>query len=126
MRTGRLFANLPANAQPDEQTDDLVRAPGVLIERIVSTGQRTPDGTWLTQDRDEWVVLLRGHATLRFEGESRDTPMAAGDYIHIPANTRHRVEQTAEHEPTVWLAVHYDARPHPAHASANLPTDPTP
>jgi cupin 2 domain-containing protein len=30
-----------------------------------------------------------------------------GDYLHIPAHLRHRVEWTAENEVTVWLAVHH-------------------
>jgi cupin 2 domain-containing protein len=123
MRPGRLFADLPAPPRDEEQFDTLVQAPGVVIERIVSTGQRTPEGAWLVQDRDEWVVLLRGSATLRLEGEPEDTPMAPGDFIHLPANTRHRVERTDADGPTVWLAVHYDAGP-PARDHAR--TDPTP
>jgi cupin 2 domain-containing protein len=33
--------------------------------------------------------------------------MKAGDYVEIPAHTRHRVEWTDPDEDTVWLAVYY-------------------
>ena len=33
--------------------------------------------------------------------------LAPGDWIHIPARARHRVEWTDTAEPTLWLAVHH-------------------
>ena len=30
-----------------------------------------------------------------------------GDYLHIPAHARHRVEWTDQDGPTIWIAVHY-------------------
>lgn len=85
----------------------LLDAPNLRLERIVSAGQATPAGEWLDQDRDEWVILLRGAAGVSFEGEAGMRLLAAGDYLHIPARRRHRVEWTAPGEPTVWLAVHF-------------------
>ena len=77
----------------------------MLIERIVSNGQTTPAGEWLEQDRDEWVVLLQGHAELSFaDGGSRS--LVAGEHVLIPAATRHRVELTSADPPCIWLAVH--------------------
>ena len=32
-----------------------------------------------------------------------------GDFVNIPAHTKHRVEWTTPYEPTIWLAVHYDS-----------------
>lgn len=77
------------------------------LERIVSTGHATPPGEWLDQARDEWVVVLRGSAGLRFDGEPAPRVMRAGDHVLIGAHRRHRVEWTDASEPTVWLAVHY-------------------
>jgi cupin 2 domain-containing protein len=77
------------------------------LERIVSTGQSTPEGEWCDQDRDEWVVLLSGGAGLFFEGEDEVRVIRPGDYILIPAHARHRVEWTDKHGPSIWLAVHY-------------------
>ena len=31
----------------------------IMIERIISTGQASPEGFWYDQDFDEWVVVLR-------------------------------------------------------------------
>ena len=49
-------------------------------------------------------MVLQGSAELEFEGGERHE-MAAGDWLTIPAHTRHRVARTAEDGPTVWLAV---------------------
>lgn len=102
---GNLFADLPAAAAAEEIAT-LLAAPGFRIERIVSTGQASPPGFWYDQDYAEWVVLLRGSAALLFEGEAAPRVLGPGDYLHIPAHRRHRVEWTAPHEATVWLAVH--------------------
>jgi len=101
-----IFDELP-EALPDEQFDALMQSDDVTIERIVSTGQATPEGQWLVQDKHEWVLLVSGGATLSFEGEASATQLVAGDYLTIPAGTRHRVERTKSGEPTIWLAVHY-------------------
>ncbi|MGA7782993.1 MAG: cupin domain-containing protein [Paraburkholderia sp.] len=93
-----------------ERVDTLVGQPGVVIERIVSTGQASPAGFWYDSARDEWVVLLSGAARLEFEdidGSPRLHEMRPGDYLLIEAHCRHRVAWTHESEPTVWLAVHY-------------------
>jgi len=81
-------------------------ASGVRIERIVSHGQASPDGFWYDQPQGEWVALLCGSAELTIEGEGTRT-MNPGDWVNLPAHTRHRVESTAVG--TVWLAVHYPA-----------------
>ena len=88
-----------------ERFEAIVRTEGLLIERIVSTGQATPDGEWYDQERDEWVVLLAGQAVLRF-GDGSTTQLNPGDHLLIPARCRHRVESTTVDPPCVWLAVH--------------------
>jgi cupin 2 domain-containing protein len=105
VRSGNLFTRLPSPA-PAEDFIALLERPGLRLERIVSTGQATPAGEWLQQEQEEWVVLLRGAAGLRFEGEPHPRLLAAGDYVRIPAQCRHRVDWTALGEPTVWLALH--------------------
>lgn len=78
------------------------------LVRIVSNGQSTPAGQWLDQDDDEWVVLLKGAAMVRIEGEDKARALTPGDWLHLPAHCRHRVEWTAPDQPTVWLALHHD------------------
>ena len=101
--------NLYAGAVPDpaaERCTDLLTRPGLRIERIVSSGQSSPPGFWYDQAQSEWVLLLRGEASISFEGEAAPRRLQAGDFLDIAARRRHRVEATAAD--TLWLAVHYD------------------
>jgi cupin 2 domain-containing protein len=99
-----LFANLPS-VVPEELIETLLRSGTVRIERIVSHGRASPDEFWYDQPQNEWVVVFRGAARLRFE--DKVVEMKPGDYVDIPARKKHRVEWTMPDEPTVWLAVHY-------------------
>lgn len=103
---GHLFEGLPTVAQPEEQFETLYAGGGTRIERIVSTGQRSPPDFWYDQPGDEWVALLTGSAALRFEDEHAARELKPGDWMLIPAHRRHRVEQTDAAAPSVWLAVH--------------------
>lgn len=105
MAGGNLFADIPTRLG-QEQIVDLLSAPNIVIKRIVSTGQNSPPGFWYDQEWAEWVILLAGSARLSF-AEAPPREMKAGDYIHIPAHARHRVEWTDDTQPTTWLAVHY-------------------
>lgn len=107
--SGNLFRDLPT-ALAEERFDELLARPGIRIERIVSCGQATPAGTWYDQEQDEWVVLLRGRAGLRFEDEAADRTLGPADWLFIVAHRRHRVSWTAADETCVWLAVHFDAQ----------------
>lgn len=108
VEAGSLFADVPRRLA-SERFDTLLAAPGWRLERIVSTGQATPPGQWYDQDTHEWVVLLRGSAELRLEGEAAPRRLRPGDHVLIAAHVRHRVERTDPAEPTVWLALHYRA-----------------
>jgi cupin 2 domain-containing protein len=100
-----LFHDLPSRPLDDELFFDILKRPGLRLERIVSTGQSTPQGQWMDQAWDEWVLLARGRAGLTLEGEPT-LAMEPGDHLTIPAGRRHRVEWTET--PTVWLALHLD------------------
>jgi cupin 2 domain-containing protein len=103
-----LFDDIPREL-PSERVDVLLETPTVRLERIVSTGHATPPGEWYDQDRDEWVVVLRGRARLRIEGENADRALGVGDHLLLRAHVRHRVEWTET--PTVWLALHHPPAP---------------
>lgn len=107
MKAGNLFADIPADIA-DESFKPLVGTSSLRLERIVSAGRSAPRDQWFDQERDEWVVLLAGRAGLRFEGEPEVLVLRPGDYVHIAAHRRHRVEWTEEK--TVWLALHYEDR----------------
>ena len=101
-----LFDDVPRELSA-ERIDVLLETPTLRLERIISTGQATPSGQWHDQDRDEWVVVLRGRARLRIEGEAAERPLGVGDHLMLRAHVRHRVEWTET--PTVWLALHCPA-----------------
>lgn len=96
---------LPLSLPNQELFEPLVSGNNILIERIISTGQTTPPGEWYDQNRDEWVILLQGEASLAYADGSKKK-LTPGDYIFIPAHQRHRVEYTSYEPPCIWLAVH--------------------
>ena len=105
MRAQNIFNALPRDR--DEEAFDLVlQGDHVRIERIVSAGHTSPESGWYDQAWHEWVMVLRGQAVIEFE-IGGDAELQAGDYVEIPAHTRHRVKWTAPDRETVWLAVHY-------------------
>jgi cupin 2 domain-containing protein len=102
IQVDNLFMNLP-ELSAAEQSLSLFEKPSVEIERIVSQSYKSPPGFWYDQDEDEWVMVVRGKATLEFEGGEL-VLMKEGDYVTIPHRVRHRVRQTDAE--TIWLAVH--------------------
>jgi cupin 2 domain-containing protein len=105
-----LSGNLFDGAHGDvhrERVSALLEASNLRIEWIVSLGQKSPPGFWYDQPWAEWVVVLAGAAGLSFEGEAEVRVLCTGDYVRIPAHTKHRVEWTSKDPATIWLAVHY-------------------
>ena len=100
-----IFAQIPERL-PEELFECILKQDNIVIERIVSNGHISPVGQWYDQTRDEWVILLQGKATLLFEKDQDLISLAPGDYLLIPAHTRHRVEWTLPDFNTIWLAVH--------------------
>ena len=96
--------DLPDPLPHNEDIIDLVRSDDIRIERIVSTGQTTPEGQWYDQDEDEWVALIQGEAVLEYENGER-LNLSAGDHVLLPAHCRHRVACTSPQPPCIWIAV---------------------
>ncbi len=101
-----LFSDIPPECK-EELLETILKRETFRIERIVSHGHSSPEGFWYDQDENEWVILLKGSAVLRFEDQAENITMNPGDYIHIEKHRRHRVEWTDPEQDTVWLAVHY-------------------
>ncbi len=100
-----IFAAIPQRLS-EEQFDVLLERGRVRIERIVSRGHSSPETGWYDQEQNEWVVVLRGAAVVAFE-DGRSMTLKQGDFLEIPAHSRHRVDWTDPEVATVWLAVHY-------------------
>jgi len=92
--------------------ETLIQSDGVRVERIVSHGHASPEGFRYDQDEHEWVVVLQGAARLQLEDKTIE--LGPGDYINLPAHTKHRVEWTTLDQPTIWLAIFYKSWAFPA------------
>jgi cupin 2 domain-containing protein len=105
MESNNIFDLLPTDLD-SEVFEDIVHCSTVRIERIISKGQASPEVGWYDQDHHEWVMGVTGKACLTFaDGSVCD--LSAGDYVHIPAHTQHRVSWTDPEQITIWLAVCY-------------------
>jgi cupin 2 domain-containing protein len=109
IRSGNLFAGLPEEGQ-GETFDEILRTGACRIERIISRGQASPSGFWYDQEANEWVLLIKGSATVGF-ADGRSIDLLPGDHLFIPRHERHRVEQTDPAGETLWLAVHFHGEP---------------
>lgn len=103
-----LYDDIPS-AAGEELFQTLAESGSIRIERIVSEGHATAPGEWYDQEWNEWVFLVSGGATLRFDDGTVPAVLGPGDHVMIPANCRHRVERTDETKKTIWLAVHFIA-----------------
>jgi cupin 2 domain-containing protein len=121
-KVANLFAGLPPIGETGEQFVQLLQRRGLVIERIVSSGQASPPGFWYDQPEGEWVLLLQGEALLRFADEDDARRLQAGDWLDIAAHRRHRIEWTAPDRLTIWLAVFYGDEGAPSVWAAGSPS----
>lgn len=99
-----IFENIIINKNK-EQFFDLIGNNNIKIEKIVSNGQSSPINFWYEQEKNEFVLILKGNAILEFEEKCIE--LNEGDYIDIKAFTKHRVKYTNKDESTIWLAIFY-------------------
>ena len=62
-----IFPTIPDGAI-GEQVVRLLDTPAFRLEQIISNGKASAMDFWYDQPEAEWVLLLRGRATLRFDG----------------------------------------------------------
>ncbi len=101
-----IFSSIPETME-EELVVDLLRHKNVRIERILSKGQSSPENGWYEQEEHEWVLVLGGCAIISFE-DGIEVKLGKGDYVNIPAHTKHRVTWTDPNKVTVWLAIFYN------------------
>lgn len=108
MESGNIF-NLAKNVSDSENElfEKLFSGNNFKVERIVSAGHITTEGEWYDQPLDEWVLLLQGKARLEFYN-NEIIELKSGDYLMIPAHSRHRVAYTSTEPKCIWLAIHGD------------------
>ena len=106
MNRENIFSNIPREI-PAELFETILQTPDITIEKIISRDHSSPPDFWYDQNKNEWVIVLKGQAKLKFAENDELTELKPGDYINIPAHCKHRVEWTDPDEETIWLAVHY-------------------
>lgn len=105
MKLKNIFKSIPDNLN-EEIFEELVQSKDIKIERIISKGHVSPESGWYDQEQNEWVIVLKGEAIISFESE-KEVTLGVGDYLNVPAHTKHKVSWTDPDTETIWLAVHY-------------------
>ncbi len=100
-----IFSSLPKNLD-QEIFECLIESKDLKIERIISKGHTSPETGGYDQEQNEWVIVLQGNAIIEFENQ-KSMKLCAGDYLNIPAHTKHKVSWTDPEMETIWLAIHY-------------------
>ena len=106
MQKSNIFNNTPKDLT-DEFFENIILSNNIKIEKIVSKGHTSPKFGWYEQDKNEWVIILKGEAILSFEDE-KQIHLKSGEYINIPAYKKHKVSWTKPDNETIWLAVFYE------------------
>ena len=106
MITKRNIFSKPENTKDvPEVFETIFKNRDILIERIITNGSLKTPGEWYDQEKDEWVILIQGSAIIEFKS-GKIANLMKGDYILIPAHTKHRVNQTSENPNCIWLTIH--------------------
>lgn len=105
VNVANIFQCLPKSLD-DEAFEILLQKGDLKIERIISKGHTSPATGWYDQAQDEWVMVLQGEAIITLKDDN-DYPLVSGDYMTIPAHTKHKVTWTIPELETIWLAIHY-------------------
>jgi cupin 2 domain-containing protein len=100
-----IFSKIPEQV-PDELFQTLLSNKQIKIERIISKGHSSSVNNWYDQIQDEWIILLEGQAKLQFANNTALLNLNPGDYLFIPAHSKHRVHWTDPTITTIWLAIH--------------------
>ena len=105
MKKQNIFKNIPVKLD-EESFEDILNTDTFNIQRIISKGHTSPKTGWYDQDDNEWVIVLKGGAVLSY-GNGDEVHLESGDYINIPAHTKHKVSWSDPNIETIWIAVHY-------------------
>lgn len=105
MESANLYKPIPDNLD-EEIFELLAQGENVTIERIISNGHTSPATGWYDQAQNEWVLVLKGSASISFEN-GQVVDLREGDYLNILSHQKHKVIRTSAATETIWLAIHY-------------------
>ncbi|WP_320676522.1 Nif11 domain/cupin domain-containing protein [Prochlorococcus sp. MIT 1300] len=80
------------------------------LELVQSFAASSPQGFWYDQLEHEWILLLRGSATIKFKDPELLLELNVGDQLHLPPHRLHRVERTDPLPGTLWLTLFWEAK----------------
>lgn len=100
-----LLTSLPVDTEK-EIFEEILSSDKISIERIISNGQSSPKQGWYDQEKAEWVLVLQGEGRILYD-DGQEFSLGQGDYLNIPARTKHKVIWTHPDKATIWLAIHY-------------------
>ena len=107
--------NLLARALPPEGQEQhhlLHTGSDWRLELILSCSASSPEGFWYDQTDHEWIVILRGSASLKLKDPDAYVDLSVGDQLHFLPHRLHRVERTDPHPGTIWLALFWTQPKH--------------
>ena len=107
-QTDNLFQT-PCPLPGEESSRELASGQGWQLKLICSNGFCSPSDSWMDQSEVEWVLVLRGSAQLRFQGDGGVIDLSPGDHLLIPPHHLHRVERSDPDPGTLWLALYWHA-----------------
>ena len=105
MEPGNLYRQIP-DTLDEEIFELLAQGENVEIKRIISNGHTSPGTGWYDQSQYEWVLVLKGSASISFEN-GKVIDLNEGDYLNILPHQKHKVIRTSTATETIWLAIHY-------------------
>jgi cupin 2 domain-containing protein len=105
LESANLYKPIPDNLD-EEIFELLAQGENVTIERIISNGHTSPATGWYDQAQNEWVLVLKGSASISFEN-GQVVDLREGDYPNILSHQKHKVIRTSAATETIWLAIHY-------------------
>jgi cupin 2 domain-containing protein len=105
LESANLYKPIPDNLD-EEIFELLAQGENVTIERIISNGHTSPATGWYDQAQNEWVLVLKGSASISFEN-GQVVDLREGDYLNILSHQKHKVIRTSAATETIWLAIHY-------------------
>lgn len=93
---------IPVSLPEEEYSEILASGKDWRIERIISSGQKSPEDFWYDQEEDEWLCLLQGEAVIGYR-EGEEIRLQRGAPLFIPRHQRHRIQFTSQDPPVIWL-----------------------
>lgn len=101
---GNIFDLVPSEKK--EVFEEVFSSEGIRFERIISSGQTSPEEGWYDQPENEWVILLQGTAKIKFDN-NEIKKLKKGDYLFIAKHCKHKVVYTSAMPKCIWLAVFF-------------------